>query len=90
MNKETFQADHSGELKKFLETPCGVALIETLRESRPSFSSNTVPHLHIEGTGVIRGFELCTKTILSLATPPIKIDPIDQDYGIKKPKPEKE
>lgn len=90
MIKEVFQADHSGELKKFLETQCGIALIEALRESRPSFSSNAVPHLHIEGNGVIRGYELCTKTLLSLAEPPVKPEFVEQDYGVKKPKPEKE
>lgn len=86
ITKEEFQSKYSGELKAFLQTPCGSVLLDALGSQRPSFAPYKEPHLYSENSGSIRGYELCMRNILVLSSAPTPPAVVEANYGVPPPK----
>lgn len=86
ISKEEFQSRHSGDLKSFLQSSCGASLLDALGVLRPQFTPHNLPHLHVENSGAIRGYELCMRNILILSSAPTPPVVLDANYGVPTPK----
>lgn len=86
ISREEFQSRHSGDLKNFLQSPCGTSLLDALGVLRPQFTPHNLPHLHVENSGAIRGYELAMRNILILSSAPPKEIVLDANYGVPTPK----
>lgn len=86
MNKNTFQKLHADKLKSVLESPFGRDLMAALGALRPPYEFPQQEHLLIEGRGCMRGYEMCIRNLVSLATPAIESSDLEADYGVPEPK----
>lgn len=86
MNRQTFQKTYGEELRKFVSTPCGQAMLAALGAQRPPYEFSVQNHLLVENRGAMRGYELCLRNILSLSTPINPPEEIEATYGVAEPK----
>lgn len=82
MTKDIFQKAYAEDLKKFMGTPCGQALLATLATQRPPYEFSVQNHLLVENRGAMRGYELCMKNLLSLSTPTVVPRDVEANYGV--------
>lgn len=88
MTVQEFQANHSGDLKRWLETPAGQAFFNLLNSMRPPYEFPMQEHLLIENRGVVRGYEMCLRNTIVLTMPPKIVTQPEANYGVPDHKPE--
>ena len=91
MTPHEFQINHSGELKKFFETPVGREFLTILNGLRPQLSGSfPTEHEMLRSYAKVEGFELCLRNIVGLIMLP-KITPQPEaNYGVPDRKPEED
>lgn len=82
MTKADFQKNYCTEHKKYIDTSCGQHFLSTLGSMRPAYEYPVQGHLLDENRGAIRGYELCMRNILVLASPPSVSSEIEPTYGV--------
>jgi len=82
MNRQQFQKQFSGELKQFLETPCGQSFLSALGTMRPPYEFPAQEHLMTENRGSMRGYELCMRNSLILTLPYEETKEVQPTYGV--------
>lgn len=73
---------HSVELNKFLQSPAGKEFMLTLHGLRPAYESSQYEHVFIENRGAVRGFEICLRSMVALASPPKVVAQPEANYGV--------
>lgn len=82
MTRNQFVEAHGEAVQTFLNSQAGLAFRILLSEARPLFESQREPHLFAENTGVVKGYELCLRNIVSLSALPKVAEEIEADYGV--------
>lgn len=88
MTAQEFQGLHSGDLKKWLETPAGQAFFNILNALRPNYEFPVHEHLMMANREAIRGYEMCLRNIVALTMPPKTVTQPEANYGVPDRKPE--
>lgn len=82
MTRQQFQKQFSGDLRNFLESPCGQNFLSTLGTMRPPYEFPAHDHLLAENRGAMRGYELCLRNSLMLTLPYEEAREAQPNYGV--------
>lgn len=82
MNRDQFQKQFSGDLKKFIDSPCGQASLNILGMLRPTYEFPPHEHLLSENRGAMRGYEMCLRNMIALTIQLPQSNEVPADYGV--------
>lgn len=73
---------YSAELNEFLQKPAGKAFLGVLHSLRPAYEATPHEHVFLENRGAVRGFEICIRSVVALASPPKVVAQPEANYGV--------
>lgn len=83
MTPAQFQIQFGPKLKEFIESDCGKHFFNQMTGLRPLHpDDNKTGDVLVRVYAKIEGYELCLRSMLTLANPPKIVVPPPQNYGI--------
>lgn len=87
MTPQEFQANQSGKLKEFFDSPLGKEFLGVLNSLRPAYEFPIHEHLMMANRESIRGYEMCMRNMIALTMAPKILEQPKANYGIDDIKP---